>query len=113
MRAAASILTGLPGTDRILEITMPRVCHYLGTRTTSGNRKRYRGRPKYLGGVGIKITSKTKRTFKPNLQKVRAMVDGAPKRIRVSTKAIRMGMVVKPARRKSTSTREQKASEDS
>jgi large subunit ribosomal protein L28 len=88
---------------------MPRVCHFLGTRTSSGNRKRYRGRPKYLGGVGIKITSKTKRTFKPNLQNVRALIDGAPKRVKASTKAIRMGMVIKPARRKYTYTREQKA----
>ena len=88
---------------------MPRVCHFLGTRTSSGNRKRYRGRPKYLGGVGIKITSKTKRTFKPNLQNVRALIDGSPQRIKASTKAIRMGMVIKPARRKYTYTREQKA----
>lgn len=91
---------------------MPRVCHFLGTRTSSGNRKRYRGRPKYLGGVGIKITSKTKRTFKPNLQNVRAMVDGTPTRIKASTKAIRMGLVIKPARRKYTYTRAQKAAAD-
>ena len=88
---------------------MPRVCHFLGTRTHTGNRKRYRGRPKYLGGVGIKITSKTKRKFKPNIQRVRAVVDGAPARIKVSTKAIRMGLVEKPARRKYTYTRDLKA----
>lgn len=90
------------------EIAMPRVCHFLGTKTKSGNRKRYRGRPKYLGGVGIKITSKTKRTFKPNLQTVRAIVDGVPKKVKASTKAIRIGLVVKAARRKYTYTRQQK-----
>ncbi len=88
---------------------MPRRCHFLGTGTRSGHKKTYRGRAKYLGGVGIKITSKTKRTFKPNLHKVRAMVDGAPTRILASTKAIRMGLVVKPARRKYTYTRMQNA----
>ena len=88
---------------------MARVCHFLGTRTATGNRKQYRGRPKYLGGVGIKITSKTKRKFKPNIQRVRALIDGKPTRIKVSTKAIRMGLVEKPARRKYTYTREQKA----
>lgn len=88
---------------------MPRRCHFLGTGTTSGHKKTYRGRAKYLGGVGIKITSKTKRTFKPNLQKVRCVIDGAPTRVLASTKAIRMGLVVKPAKRKYTWTREQKA----
>ena len=88
---------------------MPRRCHFLGTGTRSGNKKTYRGRAKYLGGVCINITSKTKRTFKPNLQKVRCMVNGAQVRILASTKAIRMGLVVKPSRRKYTYTREQKA----
>ena len=88
---------------------MPRRCHFLGTGTSSGHKKTYRGRAKYLGGVGIKITSKTKRKFKPNIQRVRAMIDGKPTRIKVSTKAIRMGLVEKPARRKYTYTREQKA----
>jgi large subunit ribosomal protein L28 len=88
---------------------MPRVCYFTGKSTTFGNRVRLRGRKKYLGGVGTKITSCTRRTFKPNLQNVTAMVDGAPKRIKVSTKAIRMGLVTKPAKRKYTWTRQQKA----
>ena len=88
---------------------MPRRCHFLGTGTRSGHKKTYRGRAKYLGGVGIKITSKTKRTFKPNLQKVRCVVDGAPVRVLASTKDMRMGLVIKPSRRKYTYTRELKA----
>ncbi len=81
---------------------MPRECFFTGVRTSFGNSIRTRGRAKYLGGVGTKVTSCTRRTFKPNLQTVTAMVDGAPKRIKVSTKAIRMGLVVKPAKRKYT-----------
>jgi large subunit ribosomal protein L28 len=50
--------------------------------------------------VGTKITGKTKRKIKPNLQKLTVMVDGSMKRVMVSTKAIRMGLVVKPLKRK-------------
>ncbi len=79
---------------------MARECFFTGARTSFGNRIRTRGRAKYLGGVGTKITACTRRTFKPNLQTVTAMVDGSPTRIKVSAKAIRMGLVVKPAKRK-------------
>ena len=87
---------------------MPRVCHFTGARTTVGKRIRYRGRPKYQGGIGLKMTSITKRTFKPNLQTFRAVVDGTPKRIKVSAKAIKRGLVVKPLKRKYSYARDQK-----
>lgn len=78
---------------------MPRVCKFTGKKTTTGRQYTHRGKAKYLGGVGTKVTGRTKRKFKPNLQKVRALVDGKITRILVSTKAIRMGLVVKPVRR--------------
>jgi large subunit ribosomal protein L28 len=84
---------------------MPRVCHFTGVRTITGNRIRTRGRAKYLGGVGTKVTSCTRRTFKPNLQTVTAVIDGKPKRVRVSARAIRQGLVVKPLKRKYAYTR--------
>lgn len=87
---------------------MPRECHFTGVRTQTGNKLRYRGRAKYLGGIGKKVTSCTKRTFKPNLQTVSAVIDGKPKRIKVAAKAIRQGMVVKPLKRKYGYTRQQK-----
>lgn len=87
------------------EITMPRVCFFTGSRTTSGNRITRRGKAKYLGGVGIKTTSVTKRKFRPNLQRVKALVDGKPVRLLASTRAIRTGLVVKPIRRKFAYTR--------
>jgi len=37
----------------------------------------------------------TKRTFKPNLQRVRAYVNGVPKRIRVCTSCLKAGKVRK------------------
>ncbi|MBO8167832.1 MAG: 50S ribosomal protein L28 [Thermoanaerobacteraceae bacterium] len=36
---------------------------------------------------------KTKRTWAPNLQKVKALVDGSPKRIYVCTRCLRSGKV--------------------
>jgi len=80
---------------------MPRVCEFTGKRTTSGRQYTHRGKAKYLGGVGTKITGKTKRTFKPNIQTVMTvMPDGSVKRVKASAKAIRMGMIVKPLKRK-------------
>ena len=87
---------------------MPRVCSITGVRTAKGNKVRHRGRAKHLGGVGTKITSCTRRSFKPNLQRVNALVDGTPKRITVSTRALRQGLVVKPLKRKYGYTRQQK-----
>jgi len=52
-----------------------------------------------LGGVGKKTTGITKRKFKPNIQRVRALVDGKVCRIKVSAKAMRMGLLVKPPKR--------------
>ena len=86
---------------------MPRVCHFTAARTRKGNRIRTRGRAKHLGGVGTKITSCTRRTFKPNLQTVTAIVDGRPQRIKVSARAIRQGLVVKPLKRQYAYTRRQ------
>ncbi len=81
---------------------MPRVCFFTGKKTTMGRSKTTRGKAKYLGGVGTKITGISKRKFKPNIQKVRAVVDGRIVRIKVSAKAIRMGLVVKPTKRNYT-----------
>ena len=83
---------------------MPRVCHFTGKKTTFGNQITHRGKAKYLGGVGTKITGITARKFKPNIQTVRALVDGKIVRIKVSAKAIRNGLVVKPPRRQRPAT---------
>ncbi len=79
---------------------MPRVCHFTGKKTTFGNQITHRGKAKYLGGVGTKVTGITARKFRANIQKVRAVIDGQIVRIKVSTKAIRNGMVVKPVKRR-------------
>jgi len=78
---------------------MSRVCYFTGKRTVSGRSIKRRGKAKYLGGVGRKITGITKRKFKPNIQKVHAVIDGKVRRVRVSVKAIKMGLVQKPPKR--------------
>jgi len=78
---------------------MSRECYFTGKKTRAGRSYSHRGKAKYLGGVGRKVTGKTKRKFKPNIQKVRALVDGRVVRLRVSAKAIRNGLVTKPPKR--------------
>ncbi|HDD43447.1 MAG TPA: 50S ribosomal protein L28 [Candidatus Desulfofervidus auxilii] len=49
--------------------------------------------------VGHKVShanNRTKRRWLPNLQKVRAVVNGRVKRIRVCTKCLKAGKVIKP-----------------
>lgn len=88
---------------------MPRVCKFTGKKTSTGLTRTYRGQKISKGGFGLKPTGITKRKFKPNLQKVNAMIDGRPQKVRVSTKAIKSGMIVKPLKRKFGYTRLQKA----
>jgi large subunit ribosomal protein L28 len=47
---------------------------------------------------------RTKRRWNPNIQRVRAVVNGAPKRLHVCTSCIRAGKVTKPERRNYTPT---------
>jgi large subunit ribosomal protein L28 len=78
---------------------MSRVCFFTGKKTSAGRSIARRGKAKRRGGVGKKVTGVTKRKFKPNIQKVRAVIDGSVCRIKVSAKAIRMGLVQKPVKR--------------
>jgi len=75
---------------------MPRVCALSGKKTTIGRQYTHRGLAKSKGGVGIKITGKSRRTFKPNLQRVRVVVNGRVVRLKVAAKFIRRGMIDKP-----------------
>ena len=77
--------------------TMSRVCEFCGKRTRVGNSLARRGLAKARGGVGIKTTGVTRRKFKPNIQRVRAVVDGAVKRVKVCTSCMRTGVIKKPA----------------
>jgi len=78
---------------------MSRVCQFTGKKTVFGNSITRRGKAKRLGGVGKKVTGVTRRKFKPNIQKVHAVINGKVRRVRVSAKAIRMGLIQKPLKR--------------
>ena len=78
---------------------MARVCELSGKHTVVGNQYTRRGLAKQKGGVGRKITGKTLRTFKPNIQRVRAVVNGRVMRIKVCAKYLRRGAVTKPMKR--------------
>ncbi len=80
---------------------MARVCEICGKRTQKGNSVETRGKAKYLGGVGTKITGINRRDFKPNLQRVRiTTANGTNKRIRICTQCLRSGAVTRVVRRK-------------
>lgn len=74
---------------------MSRVCEMCGKSPQGGNAVVAKGRAKYLGGVGTKITGITKRRFRPNLQRVRVTANGTNRTIRVCTQCIRSGAVTK------------------
>lgn len=75
---------------------MSKVCEICGKGPATGNKISRRGLAKKKGGVGKRITGVSRRTFLPNLQKVRAVIDGRTRSIRVCAKCIRAGKIVKP-----------------
>lgn len=75
---------------------MSRVCEFCSKRTHVGNSLARRGLAKQKGGVGIKTTGVTKRKFKPNIQRVRAVVEGKVTRVKVCTQCMRSGVIRKP-----------------
>ena len=75
-------------------------CAVCGKKPVVGNMKTYRGKAKYLGGVGKKITGTTKRRFKPNLQRIKVSVDGGTVRTRVCVQCIRSGRIQRPVKKK-------------
>ena len=79
---------------------MSRICQLTGKRPTRGNIIWRSGKAKKEGGIGTHITGVTKRKFIPNLQRVKAVVDGEVKYIRVTAKAIKQGLVTKAPRRR-------------
>jgi len=80
---------------------MSRQCEICGKKPQMGNRVETRGKAKYLGGVGTKVTGITRRQFKPNLQRIKVQAaDGSTKRVKVCTSCIRSGRIQKPVRQR-------------
>jgi large subunit ribosomal protein L28 len=85
-----------------------RSCQVCGKGFSVGNSVTIRGKAKYLGGVGTKVTGITRRRFKPNLQRLRVTVGkasaggstsrGTNTTLLVCTQCIRSGAVTKLVR---------------
>jgi large subunit ribosomal protein L28 len=75
-------------------------CPICGKKPVLGNQIARRGKAKYLGGVGRKITGITRRRFMPNLQRIQVKVNGTVQRLRVCVQCIRSGRVQRPDKRK-------------
>jgi large subunit ribosomal protein L28 len=75
---------------------MSRVCAITGKRPHKGRIIIHKGLSKKSGGIGLQLVKQTRRTFRPNLQRVRVVLpSGQVKRIWVSAKALKAGKVQK------------------
>lgn len=74
---------------------MARECDFCGKATITGNRVPRKGKSKKQGGNGEHVVRRTQRTFRPNLFKVRALLEGRQTKVRVCAKCIKAGKVVK------------------
>ncbi len=78
---------------------MARICELTGKGPIKGSKIWRSGKAKKAGGIGTHVTAITKRRFFPNLQRVKALVDGEVRYIRVSASALKKGLVVKAPKR--------------
>ena len=58
------------------------------------------GKSKKSGGIGTHVTAITKRRFLPNLQRVKALINGEVRYIRVTANALKKGLVTKAPKRR-------------
>lgn len=74
---------------------MSRICQLTGKRPIKGRRIIRSGKAKKKGGIGMHVTKSNKRRWLPNIQRVKVIIDGEVKFIRVTAKAIKKGLVTK------------------
>ena len=75
---------------------MSRICSITGKRPVKGGIIIRKGLTKKSGGIGTSLVKNTKRRFRPNVQRIRVKLpSGQVKRMWVSVKAIKAGLVEK------------------
>ena len=74
---------------------MAKACEICGKTTIVGNRIVRHGLAKSKGGIGLHTTGITRRTFKPNLLKIKVNEKGHILRRVVCTQSIKAGKVIK------------------
>ena len=78
---------------------MSRICELTGTGSIKGSHIWRSGKSKKSGGIGTHVTAITKLRFMPNLQRVKALINGEVRYIRVTANALKQGLVVKAPKR--------------
>jgi large subunit ribosomal protein L28 len=78
---------------------MGRFCEITGKGPMKGSIIWRSGKAKKQGGIGTHVTAITKRKFMPNLQRVKALIDGEVRYVRVSASALKKGLVTKAPKR--------------
>jgi large subunit ribosomal protein L28 len=81
---------------------MSRICELTGKGSIKGNHIWRSGKAKKKGGIGTHITAITKRRYQPNLQRVKAVINGEVRYVRVSANALKKGLVTKAPKRRWT-----------
>lgn len=79
---------------------MGRICEVTGKGPIKGSIIWRSGKSKKSGGIGTHVTAITKRRFLPNLQRVKALIDGEVRYVRVTASALKKGLVTKAPKRK-------------
>ncbi len=74
---------------------MLKICAICGKKPIAGKILVRKGLAKKKGGTGSKISRRNIRKFLPNLQRMRILVNGHPKRVYVCTKCIKKGELVR------------------
>jgi large subunit ribosomal protein L28 len=74
---------------------MSKFCEICGKGPAAGRTIVRRGMAKRKGGVGRKIVRTSKRRFLPNLKKIRAVIDGRVKTIKICVRCLTGGKVKK------------------
>ncbi len=80
---------------------MARTCEICGKKPLMGKTIARRGIAKKAGGIGLKTTGISTRRFLPNLQRIKVLVHGGVRTVRVCVKCIKAGKVQKAPRRPS------------
>ena len=78
---------------------MAGICELTGKGPMKGSIIWRSGKAKKSGGIGTHVTAITKRRFLPNLQRVKAIVNGEVRYMRVTANALKKGLVVKAPKR--------------
>src|SRR6266571_8985617 len=78
---------------------MARICELTGKRPMKGSIIWRSGKSKKSGGIGTHITAITKRRFMPNLQRVKALINGEVRYVRVAASALKKGLITKAPKR--------------